>query len=66
MTGYPKAEIDPDALRALLDAIKAGQINSDPSKYVIMTTLRDKEIKIGLGPAAGYRKAIKDNLWMIK
>jgi hypothetical protein len=65
-TGYAKAEIDPAALKILLDDIKAEKIKPQPSNYVIMTTLRTAGIPIEHGPAGCYRKAIKDKLGMIK
>lgn len=65
-TGYPKAEIDPDALKVLLDQIKAGEIDKTPSNYAIMTTLRAAGKQIEHGPAGSYRKAIKENLKAIK
>ncbi len=65
-TGYPKAEIDHNAVMILLAAIKDKKIKPQPSNYVIMTTLRAAGIPIEHGPAGSYRKAIKENLRMIK
>ena len=65
-TGYAKAEIDPAALKVLLDDINAGKIKQQPSNYVIMTTLRAAGIPIEHGPAGTYRKAIKENIWLKK
>jgi hypothetical protein len=61
-----KREVDEKKLALLLDDVKAGIINQNSSRWVILTRLRERGLIIGYIQAGRYRKALKDNLLINK
>lgn len=58
-------DIDEKKLALLLEDVKAGIITESSSRWVILTRLRERGINIGYTQAGRYRKALKNNLWII-
>lgn len=61
-----KQEIDENKLTLLLEDVKAGIINQNSSRWVILARLRERGLIIGYTQAGRYRKALKDNIWINK
>jgi len=61
-----KHDIDEKKLALLLEDVQAGIIDQSSSRWVILSRLRERGMKLGYTQAGRYRKALKDNLWTIK
>ena len=61
-----KQEVDEKKLTLLLEDVKAGIINQNSGRWVILARLRERGVILGYTQAGRYRKALKDNLLINK